>query len=484
MRAWKSIVIWSAVFATVVMAGVLLFLEGLSQAALWATALGLPVAVIGSAAGVWSAVLAVRTLWAAPQPQPMPARPPKQLKEEHVEIVDASIDHAVEIVFNSPALDGTSIAGYQPHSARIPRISESIDFKCVNRGDAAAFFTGLYLEVLAFTLDPAPVFSFRCQAHVPDQAGEPRNHRSRGLKMVFANHGWGDALDVEARVTCDVLRKLYSEPALTFRADAVGSGADQAFHVLASDADESTFRRLIMRRKVALKRTVAAMRAVDHSILGEHDFNLLLSHHEQWHAREFFEDSRDPRRATGPRQAWHIEYMAAVTSDQIPIQPTVDLTYTDGDGRQTTEQHEAFSRRTRMDDGVLWIGPKGFFAEISLIMYAPAPARDVFSVILDPDGPRERRYALSRVIEPGGADRFHILVTGQKSGQYRVRFKFAVNSAGQVRSEPFVISLRRPRNVRLPTELADGASFELSDGRLELGGERSSDHPWRHKSVR
>lgn len=102
------------------------------------------------------------------------------------------------------------------------------------------------------------------------------------------------------------------------------------------------------------------------------------------------------------------------------------------------------------------------------------------AVCLDPDGPRERSYLLSRVIEPGGADRFHILVTGQKSGEYTVRFDFTVNTASRIRSDPFVVYLRRPRTVRLPTELADGASSELHGGRLELGGERSSDHPWRY----
>ena len=103
MSRWSRVAFWAVAFAIGAGAGVFLIRQGLSQAGLWATALGLPLAAVGTAAGVWSTMLASRALRESRQnnvhsegrDQESPHAATYK-KDALVEIVDPSIDRKLD----------------------------------------------------------------------------------------------------------------------------------------------------------------------------------------------------------------------------------------------------------------------------------------------------------------------------------------------------------------------------------------------------
>lgn len=61
MGRWRWVTVGAAVCIAGAGLGVFLVSEGLNRASAWVTVLGFPLVLAGTAAGVWSAVLAVRT---------------------------------------------------------------------------------------------------------------------------------------------------------------------------------------------------------------------------------------------------------------------------------------------------------------------------------------------------------------------------------------------------------------------------------------
>src|SRR5690348_3176146 len=95
--------LWGAAFVVCAGAGVFLVSQGLSRASLWVTVVGLPIAIVGAAAGVWAAILAAVALREARQVSshsvPLVTASPSQAesrKDAHVELVDASIDRKID----------------------------------------------------------------------------------------------------------------------------------------------------------------------------------------------------------------------------------------------------------------------------------------------------------------------------------------------------------------------------------------------------
>lgn len=110
------------------------------------------------------------------------------------------------------------------------------------------------------------------------------------------------------------------------------------------------------------------------------------------------------------------------------------------------------------------------------VSHNSVPPSTVHAVVLDAEPGQRRDYALSRAIEPGGVERFHVALASVKSATYEIALGFRVDGREHIWSKPMPVRLERLHGSALPDNLTDGASFEVRDGRLVLGGRRTS--PW------
>jgi hypothetical protein len=464
MKPWVKIGLVAAAFVLTAAVAAFLIGQGLNKAGTWATVLGLPIAILSAAAGVWSAVLAARTLREA-HSSTVPVSAP--LREAHVELVDAAVDP--EVVAGISGSENTILTTERP-TAEFTDIKPevgAIDFKFINRGDAAAVLHQFTISILDFRLDTTPLLEYSYRL-VGNRSHSDEFLYGTTLELEIGNFGWGSALGFTAALTCPVLVDLFPNAALSVDFAEVGSGANLIFTLLAEDADQSVMDRLRERRAAFLGKAVTALSDVDEELLRDPDFTTLLSLHEQWHIREFFSNYRHID--DNPRQQWHCDYIAELDSDYLPIRLDMLAEYADQNGRRKSEDAVALTSFDRsMAEGELWIGPTGFRYKIHHVSFMMMPGRDAYAVILDPENSGNQNYRISRSISPGDADRFHVVLASRMSGDFHLRLSFHINGTQVVKSNPLRITLNRPRNASLPVGISDGASFELRDGRLELG---------------
>lgn len=477
MKPWVKVCLCVAAFVVAATLAAFLIDQGLSQAGTWATVLGLPIAILSAGAGVWSAVLAARTLRETRSPAVAP------LKIAHVELVDAAVDPDVRA-----RISGAQDTDASPTTENIdvrPEV-DAIDFKFINRGDAVAVLHQFTISILDFRLDTSPVLEYS-YLMVGRASSDKNLVRDRGfrygtsLELKISNFGWGSALDFTATLTSPILADLYPQSALSFESAQVESGTDLTFTLLVEGADRAVMDRLRERRAAVLGKAMTALAEVDERILGDPDFLTLLSFHEQWHIREFLSDY--PRTGNSPCQQWHQDYISELDSDYLPIRLEMRVGYADQDGRRYSGDTVALTDPNRpMTEGELWIGPTGFLYMVHKVFFDEMLSHDGYAVILNPEDPNERKYRISRSIAPGDADRFHVVLASRMSGDFYVQLSFNFNGTQIVQSDPLLVSLNHPRNARLPTGLPDGVSFKLRDERLELGGNFGLRHgelpPW------
>jgi hypothetical protein len=463
MKPWAKVGLVAGAFLAAGALAAFLIDQGLNDAGTWATVIGLPIAILSAATGAWSAVLAARTLREARSPT---APAPAPLKTAHVELVDAAVDPEVS-ARASNAESGPMATSSAAEIAEIQPVVGAIDFKFINRGDAAAVLHEFSISVLEFRLDTTPLLQY---SYFPSGASALSGefHYGTALELEVNNSGWGGAFDFTAELTCPVLASVFPQAALSIEFAEIESGAVRTFTLLAKDADQAAMDRLRERRAKFLQKAVSALDEADEEILHSPDFAILLSLHEQWHISEFFSDGRYA--SSDPRQQWHRDYIAELDSDYLPIRLDIYTQYADQDGQGKSESTAALTSFDRsMTEGALWIGPNGFRYEVHMVDFMMMPGGDAYAVILDPENPGDRNYRISRSIPPGDADRFHVVLASRMSGDFLLRLSFEINGAQVVQSDLIRISLNHPRNADLPLGLIDGASFELRDGRLELG---------------
>lgn len=139
MTRWARLSTWGLVFILSAGVGVLLVQQGLSNAALWATVLGLPIAFVGAVAGVWSLMLAARTLRESrSQASTTSPRP----KRGDLELVEAALDPGIVVsAGEEERAERTSLGALV--ISDVAATYGALDFRLVNRGDATAVLRGL-----------------------------------------------------------------------------------------------------------------------------------------------------------------------------------------------------------------------------------------------------------------------------------------------------------------------------------------------------
>ncbi|NIH87973.1 hypothetical protein [Amycolatopsis granulosa] len=350
-------------------------------------------------------------------------RPP--LKRSAVSLVSTSLDPAL----SEPA-----------EPARFEVIGQrfavgAIDCKFVNRGDATAVLDAFSVRVAAFTLDRTPVLSL-----------DQRVVRG-ALSVRVHNTGWGPARNVRLRLADPLLPDLFGARA-TGTAPVVGPGATTTVLTLEPDAAlAATISELRRRRRELLDALAGSGRDGDDEVRRSPEYRVLLS------------DAERDR----PPIARHWLSLGPPL-DRLPVRVVVEGTHETPDG----EIREI--ARTELGSDPLWLDESGFSYDHHLRLPAMRPASEVYAVVLGARAGERRDYALSRTIEPGGAERFHVALASVSSGTYEISLGFRVDGRDEVWSAPLAVPLWRPRDAPLPRNLTDGAVFEMRDGRLELGG--------------
>jgi len=471
--------LWGVGFIVCAGASAFLISQGLSKAGLWATVVALPVAAIGAAAGVWSVVLAASAMRETRLDSGHSGRQNGVLgvegtpeKEACVELVDASIDRNIKV----DRADTPSPTKDQSGEYLISDVSfqhQAIDFKFINRGNVAAVLHHFTVEILDFQPDITPVFT--CSVPLPF-SGSPWS----ALNFEVNNQGLGDAVDFSAQLSDPILRDLFPDAKLRFRSPVVPSGKNTIFKLVAADADQQKLGESIARRKVLLTRAIAAESAdpsVLTPILG--DSSVLLGENFEKEFKIWLGTGRNWRETYAPWPKLDPDY------DFLPIDLSMDVDFQDQKNNPYSMQLvPAFAIGKGSYVVGFGIGAEGFcYKYLTTIQARQLDSRQAYAVILDPRESREHSYSISRIVPPGGADRFHVIVDARQSGDFNLRLTFQVNRSAQVSSGAISISLKEPRDSQRAIMLRDGASFELHDGRLVLG-ENPTDHAWWLKETR
>ncbi|MEU4482539.1 hypothetical protein AB0F68_31440 [Micromonospora sp. NPDC023966] len=122
-----------------------------------------------------------------------------------------------------------------------------------------------------------------------------------------------------------------------------------------------------------------------------------------------------------------------------------------------------------MAEGVLWIAPGRFRYDRHQVDFCRLPYSEAVAVILEAVARVYPGYAISRVIPPGDAGRFHVLLAAKRSGTYTISIAFHTDADQPTVSTAIPVYIRRLRNERLPPDGIDGTSFAIDNGRLVLG---------------
>jgi hypothetical protein len=113
--------------------------------------------------------------------------------------------------------------------------------------------------------------------------------------------------------------------------------------------------------------------------------------------------------------------------------------------------------RAPRDDWDLYFAPDGFIYHEHLAAQAPLGSDVTYCTMINPLlGANERVYPISRVIPPGEAERFHILVGATKSAALRLRFKFSIGKDAVITSDEFTVHIWNPIGSGLNYQYVDG----------------------------
>jgi hypothetical protein len=275
----------------------------------------------------------------------------------------------------------------------------AIDFRFVNRGGASAILSSIGIELLNASPDLQPELTFTYSV------------ANGALTITSTNSGWGDATALRMMLCGWPLEEIFSEQELSFDG-LVQSGKSRVIHRLNFlDATRREFVEKLQAERLGAVVDLAALSDASYWPLREADGLL------------------------GRSESGFIE---------IP-EVRVNGYFTDCSGRE----HE-FSSDVRVGNpGLgfyrLYLASRGFYLDYSPVLAMMMPPETVYVTVLDPmTVPCERRYAVSRVIPSGDAERFHVVVGATRSAALEIRLNFYFDGNATISSDRFNIKVVRP----------------------------------------
>lgn len=341
----------------------------------------------------------------------------------------------------------------------------AIDFKFQNTGGSTAILWQYAVEVLEAEIDPTPVLKFWL---VTDST-------SFAVKVV--NNGWGPANDCTFLLTHPLLNRLFSEP--TRRCvGTVLSGEEKTLLTFPMSSEEfSTEHRRLFKES----------EEVFNNSLPDEVRKTLYRAFPPYRLEDLMDEWRRPDRRVNPRLHQKVEqWLRTEFESKWFLNPYLGGSETAyiRSAMRATHPSEKFGsnsaipilvinhpqltwessdeRNTQLGGnevigGFLYMSSVGFFYEAAIFCGAAMDPGPTFCSIIDPAlGPHVSTYAISRMIPPGEAERFHIVVGATRSCRLRVRFKFAVDKSKVIESDIFNIEIWNPRQSSYELDYIDG----------------------------
>lgn len=342
-----------------------------------------------------------------------------------------------------------------------PSSFPTIDFKFLNRGDAAGVLLQIGVLIESLKIDQTPVMSFHHSVNECD------------LSLVATNAGWGSANRVQVLASEPLLSRLFPTGCIC---KSIMIESNDSLEVVtwslngASKRGLSWLKNIIRSREAFLENIANRMHSGDYVLLQEDEFKSCLCNHERWHLTEYFDDLASGNDHASSRQRWHVNYMDSVPRDSVPLQDiSIKSEFEDIDGR-TLKQDQLIHFGTS-GDGQVWVSENGFTFEFyEPPRYCMMPPTIKFVVMLDTEkGVTEKRYPLSLKIPAGDAERFQIAIGADRSCHLKTRFVFYFDNGSRIRSEAFEVSVWRPNGVSVYVE--DGSQLVSTDDGWRLADE-------------
>jgi hypothetical protein len=373
-----------------------------------------------------------------------------ELLGSHVGLVSVGRDKNLNTVDNPVSFSASRAAG--PEIGELRPHAEALDFKFINRGDAAAVLHEFTIRVVDFELDVTPRLMFFAQPSEPQRSRIGTAFRA--LAVQAHNSGWGDAVDCDYRLQGPWLERIFPADTLQFYG-TVGSGVRKDILTLAASSLLLPPFREIVEDRLRFVEAIKGDR-------GEYRRSELLSLIERLH---FSSDAGNKFFGHLRGHLDDLDDLLGVT--RLPIDLKVLASHRSVRGELFVEEYQVF---VQGDTGPLWVSPSGFFAETNETRDSYMYSDRAYAVVLEPYAGYEKRYSISRIIKSGDADRFHIVLSAPKSGSFKVQVEFSIDEGLTVASPHIDLRFECPAGKAHAPALPDAAEFRVIDGRLQLGG--------------
>jgi len=336
-----------------------------------------------------------------------------------------------------------------------------VDFKFINRGNAAAVLWKIGFKVENIDLDPTPVLSFSLRT------------RPTELALMAHNSGWGPAKALHIKLSGELLDKLFSnDRSHEYSSIEPGSICEVAKLKLqsASEAGLQFLDHVIQERRRILAILPDQMRTGDRSVLDDKMLRLSMCSYERSQIYDFFDNLMIGESPSSPLQQCRIEYVSILCADAAPVNNiSINSSFSDIRGKGLKHaQIITFGMEFSDARGQLWLSRSGFqFEEY------PSPQRELmhptvtFVMMLDySSGCTERYYRAALTIPAGEAERFLIAVGADRSCLVRAKFVFYFDGGVMLSSDSFEFSIWHPQNARV--NVKDGWQFVRTEGGWQL----------------
>ncbi len=337
-----------------------------------------------------------------------------------------------------------------------------IDFKFQNTGTATAFLTEFLIEVNSAEVDVTPALRFDWQFVNSNSEMELSNNQefqATGYSEIFSsfiisasNFGWGAAKNLQINLCEGPLRQLF--PSLTQRTtEIVDDRSSTIYEFSSTDMDKGAFRSLSEAYKEIAEvsqKDFAAQKQLTEKIKAEatseqelqliskiHGANDFLEEKIRYFELSMLEDEKYFARISPPAFNWHC---------------------CDEAGFQYQGYHHLNWGHGNSSNIAVYISEEGFhlISGDNAAGGAGGPG-PTYCALVDPDaGTQIKKYSISRKIESGDVERFHILIGATKSCYLNLKIGFGIDGKSIVYSNNFEVRIRNLRCDRFHMMYRDG----------------------------
>jgi hypothetical protein len=333
-------------------------------------------------------------------------------RNSKLEVVDIERDEKLDLI-------GFELEG-DNRSYRFP----AYDFKFLNYGNVSAVLKKFIVEVEEVGLDPEPVLyvDYIVQNNI--------------LKIGTFNAGWGPAKEFSAKIQHEVLANIFGEN--------LSSGSNYIEEYKGEEYPKFEERKIILDINVDEE----AAQKIGKS-------NLLININEYLNMKDADGSLISRKQDIGLEDG-----EKGILVEDVKL----NWSYKDINGNERENSKIIASS----SEDILFLTERGFIS-FELLGRGGGLFSQVTYVCIIDDYRKgaKREYNISRIVDPGGAERFHIAIGATKSCIARIVFSFIVDKNTLVKSDTKEIHIWSPKFSSWEYSYRDGMELESGLARLE-----------------